>query len=190
MNYIIYQLILIEILPVYDKSNEKRFKRQQLIESLFNDVSYSIDTHNIGAHEFASDGGWITNNEHNSEGRILQEKNGSDAVIHIDDVSENLRFAIEQIDDTGYALKSIRIPDNGLSNKFSVIEVEGLDRQGLLAELAEELSNLNLDIGSAQIVTFGEKAVDTFYVTDLTGHNITDGVRRNKIRDALMQIMG
>ena len=31
------------------------------------------------------------------------------------------------------------------------------------------LSNLNLNIGSAHIVTFGEKAVDSFYVTDLTG---------------------
>ncbi|MCP4070898.1 MAG: [protein-PII] uridylyltransferase [Hyphomicrobiales bacterium] len=80
--------------------------------------------------------------------------------------------------------------DNGLSNKFSVIEVEGLDRQGLLAELAEELSNLNLDIGSAQIVTFGEKAVDTFYVTDLTGLKITNKARKNKIKDALIKIMG
>ena len=80
-----------------------------------NDVSYSIDTYNIGAHEFASDGGWITNDEHNSEGRILQEKNGYDAFIHIDNVSENFKFAIEQIDHTGYDLKSIRIPDNGFS---------------------------------------------------------------------------
>ena len=80
-----------------------------------NDVSYSIDTNNIGAHEFANDGGWITNNEHNSEGRILQEKNGYDAFIHIDNVSENFRFAIEQIDHTGYDLKSVRIPNNGFS---------------------------------------------------------------------------
>lgn len=80
-----------------------------------NDVSYSIDTNNIGAHEFASDGGWITNNEHNNEGRILQSKDGYDAFIHIDNVSENFRFAIEQIDHTGFDLKSVRIPDNGFS---------------------------------------------------------------------------
>ncbi len=80
-----------------------------------NDVSYAINTYNIGAHEFTSDGGWITNDEHNSEGRILQKKNGYDAFIHIDNVSENFRFAIEQIDHTGYDLKSIRIPDNGFS---------------------------------------------------------------------------
>ncbi|VAX04542.1 [Protein-PII] uridylyltransferase / [Protein-PII]-UMP uridylyl-removing enzyme, partial [hydrothermal vent metagenome] len=79
--------------------------------------------------------------------------------------------------------------DNGLSNKFSVIEVEGLDRHGLLADLAQELSSLNLDIGSAHIVTFGEKAVDTFYVTDLTGLKITDGPRKQKISAALLKIL-
>ncbi len=80
-----------------------------------NDVSYSINTYNIGAHEFVNDGGWITNNEHDSEGRILQEKDGYDAFIHIDNVSENFRFAIEQIDHTGYDLKSTRMPDDGFS---------------------------------------------------------------------------
>ncbi|MBC8502638.1 MAG: hypothetical protein H8D35_05870, partial [Nitrosopumilus sp.] len=80
-----------------------------------NDISYSIDTYNIGAHEYSSDGGWKTNVEHNGEGRILQSKDGYDAFIHIDNVSENFRFAIEQIDHTGFDLKSIRIPDNGFS---------------------------------------------------------------------------
>ncbi len=34
------------------------------------------------------------------------------------------------------------------------------------------MSDLNLTIGSAHIGTYGEKAVDVFYVTDLTGHKI------------------
>ena len=80
--------------------------------------------------------------------------------------------------------------DNELSNKFSVLEIEALDRPGLLAELAQELSKLNLDIGSAHIVTFGEKAVDTFYVTDLTGQKIVDKTRKAKIKKALLKIMG
>lgn len=80
-----------------------------------NDVSYAIDTYNIGAHEYSNDGGWKTNNEHNGQGRILQSKDGYDAFIHIDNVSENFRFAIEQIDYTGYDLKSVRTPTNGFS---------------------------------------------------------------------------
>ena len=34
------------------------------------------------------------------------------------------------------------------------------------------ISDLNLDIASAHIATFGERVVDTFYVTDLVGHKI------------------
>ncbi len=61
---------------------------------------------------------------------------------------------------------------NTLSEKFTVIEVMGLDRTGLLHQLTRAISDLNLTIGSAHIGTYGEKAVDVFYVTDLTGHKI------------------
>jgi [protein-PII] uridylyltransferase len=71
---------------------------------------------------------------------------------------------------------------NTLSNRFSVIEVEGLDRPGILSEITSALSDLTLDIHSAHITTFGEKVVDTFYVTDLTGHKITDPGRQKRIR--------
>ena len=48
----------------------------------------------------------------------------------------------------------------------------GLDRIGLLYDLTEALFGLNLNIASAHITTFGERAVDVFYVTDLTGAKI------------------
>ena len=62
--------------------------------------------------------------------------------------------------------------DNTLSGRYTVVEVSGLDRPGLLRDLTSSLSRLNLNIGSAHIVTFGEKAVDAFYITDLTGQKI------------------
>ena len=43
---------------------------------------------------------------------------------------------------------------------------------GLLYDLTEALYRLNLNIGSAHVTTFGEKAIDVFYVTDLTGGKI------------------
>ncbi len=64
------------------------------------------------------------------------------------------------------------IINNALSDQFTVIEVAGRDRPGLLYELTSTLSNLLLDITSAHITTFGEKAVDVFYVTDLTGKKV------------------
>jgi [protein-PII] uridylyltransferase len=75
--------------------------------------------------------------------------------------------------------------DNNLSSQYTVLEVSGLDRPGLLFDLTSTLSRLNLNIGSAHIVTFGEKAVDSFYVTDLTGLKVTNAARQAAIRRAL-----
>lgn len=75
--------------------------------------------------------------------------------------------------------------NNSWSDHFTVIEVSGLDRPGLLYDLTREISDLRLDIGSAHIVTFGERAVDVFYVTDLTGGKVTNGNRQAAIRRRL-----
>jgi [protein-PII] uridylyltransferase len=62
--------------------------------------------------------------------------------------------------------------NNELSDTFTVIEVAGRDRPGLLYDLTSALSDLSFDISSAHITTFGEKAVDVFYVTDLVGKKV------------------
>jgi [protein-PII] uridylyltransferase len=80
--------------------------------------------------------------------------------------------------------------DNTLSNAFTVVEVAGLDRPGLLFELTNTLSDLNLDITSAHITTFGEKAVDVFYVTDLTNKKIASPQRQRGIRERLLHVLG
>jgi [protein-PII] uridylyltransferase len=80
------------------------------------------------------------------------------------------------------------IVDNALSDQFTVLEVSGLDRRGLLYELTSAISDLNLDITSAHITTFGEKAVDVFYVTDLTGRKITSPPREKAIKDRLIAV--
>ncbi|MBD0413540.1 [protein-PII] uridylyltransferase [Oryzicola mucosus] len=75
---------------------------------------------------------------------------------------------------------------NSLSNRFSVVEVEGLDRPGFLSEITGALSDLSLDIASAHITTFGEKVIDTFYVTDLTGQKIDNPTRMENIKARLV----
>jgi [protein-PII] uridylyltransferase len=79
--------------------------------------------------------------------------------------------------------------DNTLSDALTVIEVNGLDRPGLLYDVTREISDLNLDIASAHIATFGEKAVDVFYITDLTGKKITSTSREGAIRERLMKAL-
>ncbi len=78
---------------------------------------------------------------------------------------------------------------NNLSNKFTVIEVECLDRTGLLSEITAMLSDLSLDIQSARITTFGEKVIDTFYVTDLVGQKISSDTKRANITARLKAVM-
>ncbi len=80
--------------------------------------------------------------------------------------------------------------DNTLSNQFTVVEVAGLDRPGLLFELTNTLSDLNLDITSAHITTFGEKVVDVFYVTDLTNKKVTSAQRQKAIQQRLLEVLG
>jgi [protein-PII] uridylyltransferase len=78
---------------------------------------------------------------------------------------------------------------NTLSNRFSVIEVECLDRPGLLSDVTGAISDLSLDIASAHITTFGEKVIDTFYVTDLTGQKVENLTRQAKIRETLLAML-
>jgi [protein-PII] uridylyltransferase len=77
--------------------------------------------------------------------------------------------------------------DNTWSNAFTAIEISGKDRPGLLYEVTRALSDLNLNIGSAHIATYGERAVDVFYVTDLTGAKIVNPTREAAIRKRLEQ---
>ncbi len=79
------------------------------------------------------------------------------------------------------------IIDNQSSNRFTVIEINGLDRIGLLYNLTDALFHLSLNIASAHITTFGEKAIDVFYVTDLTSGKILNPARHAQIERELMK---
>ena len=67
--------------------------------------------------------------------------------------------------------------DNAASNRFTVIEVQARDRPALLSRLARALFEAKLMVHSAHIATYGERAIDTFYVTDLLGEKV-DSVQR------------
>jgi [protein-PII] uridylyltransferase len=79
--------------------------------------------------------------------------------------------------------------NNQWSNRYTMVEVIGLDRPGLLFELTATLSKLNLNIASAHVATFGERVVDVFYITDLFGAKITAPTRQAAIKRALLQLL-
>ncbi|UZE49203.1 [protein-PII] uridylyltransferase [Rhodopseudomonas sp. P2A-2r] len=81
------------------------------------------------------------------------------------------------------------IVNNQWSERYTVIEVSGLDRPGLLYELTTAISKLNLNIASAHVATFGERARDVFYVTDLLGAQINAPTRQAAIKRALIHLL-
>ena len=78
--------------------------------------------------------------------------------------------------------------NNQWSHRYTVVEVTGLDRPGLLYELTATLSKLNLNIASAHVATFGERVVDVFYVTDLLGAKIASPTRQAAIKRPLLAL--
>jgi len=80
--------------------------------------------------------------------------------------------------------------DNSASDQFTMIEVSGLDRPGFLYDLTDAISDANLNIMSAHVATFGERAVDVFYVTDLLAQKITHAGRQAAIRRRLLAAIG
>lgn len=79
--------------------------------------------------------------------------------------------------------------DNDASNYDSVIEVSGLDRAGLLADLAQKLHDEALNITSAHIGGIGERAHDAFYVRTLDGMKLIDKSRQTRLKNALYDVL-
>jgi [protein-PII] uridylyltransferase len=75
--------------------------------------------------------------------------------------------------------------DNNASDTFTVIEVNGRDRPGFLHIVTRALTRLNLQIQSAHITTYGERAVDVFYVKDVFGLKV---VNADKLKQVAIEV--
>jgi [protein-PII] uridylyltransferase len=76
--------------------------------------------------------------------------------------------------------------DNKASNRYTVLEVNARDRPALLNALAYALFQSRATISSAHIATYGERAIDTFYVTDLIGDKIEGAARLKTLEKRLL----
>jgi [protein-PII] uridylyltransferase len=77
--------------------------------------------------------------------------------------------------------------DNNASDTFTVIEVNGRDRPGFLHIVTRALTRCSLQIASAHITTYGERAVDVFYVKDMFGLKI---VNQDKLKQVAETVEG
>jgi [protein-PII] uridylyltransferase len=79
--------------------------------------------------------------------------------------------------------------DNQASSNATVIEVEGLDRPGLLYDVTLAMFESALSISSAMISTYGERAIDVFYVRDGFGHKINHPDRQAAVEKRLLKAL-
>ncbi len=79
--------------------------------------------------------------------------------------------------------------ENRISANHTVIEVSGRDRIGFLYMVTNVLHDLGLTISTAHITTYGERAVDVFYVKDVFGMKIFHESKIKQIQDRLIQAL-
>lgn len=77
--------------------------------------------------------------------------------------------------------------DNEASNSHTVLEISARDMPGLLCCITTTLQDEQLSIRSAQVATFGERAVDVFYVKNRYGMKIHDRRKQTLLREALLK---
>ena len=77
--------------------------------------------------------------------------------------------------------------DNDASSRHTVIEVVGRDRTGFLHDVARTLTALGLSIVSAHISTYGQRAVDVFYVKDRFGLKVSKASQIEGVRARLLE---
>ncbi|MDA8252575.1 MAG: [protein-PII] uridylyltransferase [Rhodospirillales bacterium] len=91
----------------------------------------------------------------------------------------------------GRRMRAIHVPprvviDNRASNTYTVLEVNGRDRPGLLHDVTAAISDQGLQIASAHVTTYGVRAVDVFYVKDVFGLKVENERKLAQLRQALL----
>lgn len=91
---------------------------------------------------------------------------------------------------SAFKIKPKVLFDNDASQIATVVEVECLDRPGLLYDVTQAIFESGLSISSSMVATYGEKAVDVFYIRDGFGHKITHPARLEAVQERLMAALG
>lgn len=75
------------------------------------------------------------------------------------------------------------------SDDFTVLDISGRDKRGLVHALASCLSHFGCSIASAKVATFGHRAVDVFYIVGSDGKKLNDPKMIQSLTSALMDIL-
>ena len=91
---------------------------------------------------------------------------------------------------TGYASQTKKVQiDNEASDFFTLIEIKGGIRTGLLYDLAKKIHALGLDIRFARVNSDKEKMTGVFYVRDASGQKIYDTPVLDRARQEILEVI-
>ena len=79
--------------------------------------------------------------------------------------------------------------DDDANANVTIIEVSARDRPGLLADVVAVMAKAGLDIASAHVDCYGERAVDAFYVSDHASHAQLHAAQKQGLRRQLMGVL-
>jgi [protein-PII] uridylyltransferase len=72
------------------------------------------------------------------------------------------------------------------SDFYTIIEIIGEDRLGILYEITDALTDFGCDIHFARISTLGNSIVDVFYVQDPLGEKIKEKNRTDQLKKTIL----
>ncbi|MBS3917810.1 MAG: [protein-PII] uridylyltransferase [Deltaproteobacteria bacterium] len=105
----------------------------------------------------------------------------------------SLKLLLSQREESGWIQKKVipKVPgeakvNNQDSDFYTIIEITGEDRLGILFELTQALTDHGCNIYFARISTLGNRIVDVFYVQDEWGEKIVEPEKANHLKQLLL----
>ena len=77
--------------------------------------------------------------------------------------------------------------DNSSSKNYTIIEISTFDRLGILYVITKSLLDNDLRLKEAIIATEGNRAIDSFYVTDMDYRKVTDEEKLEQIENNILK---
>jgi [protein-PII] uridylyltransferase len=133
---------------------------------------------------------WVEDRTKDIERRLQQLKKDLRKIIRGEVALRDLLF--ERIESNGIKQKIIpRVSgevkiNNQDSDFYTIVEVTGEDRLGILYEITQALTDHGCDIHFARISTLGNRIVDVFYVQDEWGEKIEEKQKTDRLKQILL----
>jgi [protein-PII] uridylyltransferase len=133
---------------------------------------------------------WVEDGTKDIERRLQEFKKDLKKIVSGEVPLKDLLF--ERIESNGIRQKIIpRVSaevkiNNQDSDFYTIVEITGEDRLGILYEIAQALTNHGCDIHFARISTLGNRIVDVFYVQDEWGEKIEEKQKTDRLKQILL----